>query len=511
MEARLTVPKAVAPETFSGEIRVAARVIDFLSSGLYKNAAACMKELINNSYDADATAVVVSVKPDADMIAIEDDGTGMSRAQFETHFSRVAESHKRDDGEATASGRQKIGKIGIGFVAANELCDEMEIYSTQAGSTELLHVTIDFGKIRDQAFPERRQSSGDVHKGDYSGEMLEEPDKDSHYTRIFLKRIRATAIDSFVKETGEIEDAPVQTIYGLKSKSVGELLKRLTSWDQLDLYSQTRAQIGLNVPVEYLPDWAPTSCMKDLEKFSKRARKNDFQVIYDGTPLTKPIVLPELRGRSIIHPLKLKTELITVEGYLYASHGAVRPNELNGVLIRVRESAVGSYDSDFVGYPKQIDSLFQDWVSGEVYVDGKLDEAVNIDRRTLRDTHPAYVQLKEYLLGELRIFFASARRELYSKPSAQRRAEKRKADTEAFAQIAKRIQKDYGAAAARGVMEAWTAPSSKTSSGRPRNSDLSQTFSVNEIYQIALDVAEAVLPKDLAAEYIAELTRRLRG
>jgi hypothetical protein len=53
----------------------------------------------------------------------------------------ISESHKRDDADVTMLGRPKIGKIGIGFIAANEICDVMEIISTKAGSTELLEAT----------------------------------------------------------------------------------------------------------------------------------------------------------------------------------------------------------------------------------------------------------------------------------------------------------------------------------------------------------------------------------
>jgi hypothetical protein len=47
-------------EQFSGEILVSSRIIDQLSTNLYESPAACLKELINNSYDADATKVIVS-------------------------------------------------------------------------------------------------------------------------------------------------------------------------------------------------------------------------------------------------------------------------------------------------------------------------------------------------------------------------------------------------------------------------------------------------------------------
>src|SRR2546425_11430036 len=100
-----------ALQKFSGEIKVASSIVDYLSSGLYESPAACLKELINNSYDADAKNVAVFVKPDADRIIIEDDGMGMSKDEFIRHFERISESHKRDESSKTHSGRPVIGKI----------------------------------------------------------------------------------------------------------------------------------------------------------------------------------------------------------------------------------------------------------------------------------------------------------------------------------------------------------------------------------------------------------------
>ena len=79
-----------ADQHFSGEITVAARIIDLLSSGLYESPAACLKELINNSYDADARNVEIFVKPDANRIIIQDDGEGMSREDAYAAVQRCA-------------------------------------------------------------------------------------------------------------------------------------------------------------------------------------------------------------------------------------------------------------------------------------------------------------------------------------------------------------------------------------------------------------------------------------
>lgn len=181
----------MAASHFHGEIRVAARIIDYLSSGLYRTPAACLKELVNNSFDADARHVAIFVKPDADRIIIEDDGEGLSRAEFQSHFAQIAESQKRSSGETTKSGRPKIGKIGIGFIAANELCEKMEIFSTKRGSDKLLHVTIDFQELRKSPANRRRRGKAMV-KADYTGTILEAP-RDAHYTKVFLQDIRRGA------------------------------------------------------------------------------------------------------------------------------------------------------------------------------------------------------------------------------------------------------------------------------------------------------------------------------
>ncbi|GGM99683.1 hypothetical protein GCM10011609_42580 [Lentzea pudingi] len=497
--------------SFQGEIKVAARVIDYLSSGLYENAAACLKELINNSYDADATEVVVSVKPDADFIAIEDNGTGMTQAQFVEHFSRVAESHKRDSGQETEKKRKKIGKIGIGFIAANELCDEMEIYSTCKGSPELLHVTIRFGEIRNRSYEKRKTPSGDVKKGDYDGVILEEDPKE-HYTKVYLKRIREEALPQFIAETGNLSEESSKSIYGLNEDTVRRVLASLNTWDELDLYSQTRLRIGMNVPVKYLPNWTLPEHEGALASFTKRAAASDFRVIYDGTDLVKPAVLTDPKKMNLLKVLNYEDEEIQVHGYLFARHGVYKPSELNGILLRIRESAVGDYDNGFLGFPKHIEALFQDWVTGELYVNGELDDALNIDRRTLRDTHSSYVKLQSWFIQELRAFLRDVRTQMYKTPSEERQVQRAQGQREKIKEVAKRVEESYGKETAAKLTSTWANTTEKASASETKKEvrKLTRTYSVGDVYEIAVDVAQEVLPADLAEQFITELTRRLR-
>ena len=78
-----------------GEIKVAAQIIQDLSSGVYSTPAIALKELINNSYDADAVKVTVRMLPDLDTMLIEDDGEGMNAKDFDNNFAWISKSNKR--------------------------------------------------------------------------------------------------------------------------------------------------------------------------------------------------------------------------------------------------------------------------------------------------------------------------------------------------------------------------------------------------------------------------------
>src|SRR5581483_432250 len=60
----------------------------------------------------------------------------------------------------------------------------------------------------------------------------------------------------------------------------------------------------------------------------------------------------------------------------------------------------------------------------------QLEEALNIDRRTLRVTHPAFVELQERFHDEFSGFISVVRSRLYSEPAASRRSSDAKAEIE---------------------------------------------------------------------------------
>ncbi|MEA2166142.1 MAG: hypothetical protein QOK37_4269 [Thermoanaerobaculia bacterium] len=492
---------------FAGEITVSSRIVDYLSSGLYETPAACLKELINNSYDADASLVEVFVKPDADRIIISDNGHGISRADFEKHFTRISESHKRDDTDTTPLGRKKIGKIGIGFIAANEICDEMEIVSTKEGSSDLLHVTIHFDKMR-ESVDIRRREGDDIAKADYTGD-IEQAEVSARYTRIFLKRVRGEAREILAGAKPARPNAKAKSLYGLKTESVRDVLDQsLPSWTEFDEYSRTVLRVGLNIPVRYHEHWLPKRELRRVNDLVNEVADVGFRVEYDGTELRKPIILvPPVRSdgeNCFVRRFEHDGEHVGARGYFYAQHGTIKPEELQGVLIRIRHAAVGSYNSSFLDFPASEGSLIQRWVSGEVWADDRLEEAMNIDRRTLRVAHPAYVELQRVVHAELRSMVSEARKLLYETGNVERRKTKAAA---VVAQLREVVRRDVAPASTS--VAAALDRTLKTAERHPEKSPLSRRRTIAEFYQVVVEVARETLPREAFADFMKRLMERL--
>lgn len=495
-------------DKFQGEIVVASRIVDYLSSGLYESPAACLKELINNSFDADAKRVNVFVKPDADRIIIEDDGFGLNRSEFEKHFSRISESYKREESETTPLGRPKIGKIGIGFIAANEICDVMEIVSTKKGSTELLEVSIRFDIMR-QDVDNRRSNNGEITKADYEGDVTFNADKNSHYTHIFLKKIRGEA-QAILAGAGTTEfSAGKKSLYGKLPSTMCKILaaRDLRSWDTFDDYSKNLLKIGLNVPVAYHDEWILPTLKSKVKDIERSASELNFSLFIDGSEIRKPIVFsPPEPEKTIVIQFNFEGENVAAEGYFYAQYSMIRPQELQGVLIRIRNAAVGEYDPSFLGFSSSEGPLFQAWISGEIIADDRLEEAMNIDRRTLREAHPAYTELQQAVHEHISELIKRVRSEIYGERSKEQQASKAQDIVQKISDVADKQVADVSPKAASAIKKSW----SDTTRKEPNQKQLLKRFPVHSLYEIVVEVAKDVLNQRQLEEFLSRLTERLK-
>jgi hypothetical protein len=93
---------------------------------LYARSMELVRELVNNSYDADATAVEVDVREDE--IVVQDDGAGMDRGGLLTYF-QVGATDKKLHPLSPRYGRDRIGQFGIGKFATLAACRRFEVFT----------------------------------------------------------------------------------------------------------------------------------------------------------------------------------------------------------------------------------------------------------------------------------------------------------------------------------------------------------------------------------------------
>lgn len=110
-------------------------VLNHLGINLYSNTPAVLTEIVANAWDADAKNVDVVIDSSLNTITITDDGIGMDYVDLKTKFLTVGYP-RRDYGETqTPSGRQCMGRKGIGKLAMFSLAKNIVVITKKSGSS----------------------------------------------------------------------------------------------------------------------------------------------------------------------------------------------------------------------------------------------------------------------------------------------------------------------------------------------------------------------------------------
>ena len=129
------------------EMKISRLTLDKLGVKLYDKVSAAIAELVANSYDADATKVVVSApmgklltKKQGDIVSdlgfeikIEDDGIGMIPEQMQKFFLVVGAERRKntDQGSKSKNFQRKVmGRKGVGKLAPFGICHTIEVISS---------------------------------------------------------------------------------------------------------------------------------------------------------------------------------------------------------------------------------------------------------------------------------------------------------------------------------------------------------------------------------------------
>lgn len=401
-----------------GKIKVHSEIINTLSSGIYNSPANCVKELINNSFDADASLVTIRIKPLHDTITIIDDGHGMNALDFDQNFAWISKSNKRNNSENSPHGRPLIGKIGIGFIAVNEICDELEVISSKKDEPFKFTARINFKSYLEK---DTQENEG-IIKGEFSL-INEDEEKNEHYTIINLIGLKETVMSilsdrqyysTIIKE--ENKDFDVCKFKNMEQLMLHHYTKKLKSLEKDNAYIQFIIDLAAYIPVEYIQG-GPIVGFKNpvINQIVEMHKKFKFKVDMDGVYLKKPIYFPKDNPARKDNKQIIKTFNETIKisadkslsffGYFYSWNELLVPREFNGVAIRIKNIPIAErfgFDTTFLGYPSYTDQLFRNWITGEIYVQEGLEDAMSIDRRSFRKTHLEYIALQNWVHEFLR-------------------------------------------------------------------------------------------------------------
>ena len=396
----------MAVEIIEASVNAAARIIGDISTGIYRSPANALKELVSNSFDAGATEVVISTdQPAFSSVSCFDNGPGISVEKLQEVFQFIGGSDKRVQGQKGCFGRPLIGKIGIGILAMSQISKQFVIISTQEGDNFRIEAEVNIEEFETEDSTRENLGSGKI--GQYRIYKIPEP-QERHYTIVTTssgsEQVREnlgrgpTPRNPFVKKNYDLEN------FEELVRKVGDAKRRETLSD----YDVFLWELASLCPVPYFED-GPVKGWSGWDNIKQRLESYNFQVTVDGYELRKPILLPsgnelsQLGDDFQVYPFSDKSNVegrLAFQGYIHHQRTQVSPPELQGLLVRIRNVGIGGYETNMLKYPTNLGPMVHG-MSGEVYVDVGLEEALNIDRNSFNETHGHFSKLREVVYEHL--------------------------------------------------------------------------------------------------------------
>jgi hypothetical protein len=386
------------------KIKVHEKALAHLSRGLYRSPASALRELVSNAWDANATEVRIDTNyPNFLLLSVEDNGFGFNQEEFSDLMEGgIGNSTKRPP-QPLINKRDIIGRLGIGMLGIAQICGGFTVisrprsgqgFSARVKMYDLLKTTLD----------NTSDITSEIDVGTYDFQDFK-PEDSSFGTQIIADDVHPTFARSFQESLlfEKFKQPPLDWEAALA------IVSRIHSLQELGDYWRLLWELATNCPIPYLREDA---LPKDLiVADQKRLKQFDFRVFVDGLQLFKPVLLSGNEGgytaeRIETQALRVYGREVKFHGYLVVQEGAqLKPDELRGVLIRVRNVAIGYYD------PSMLDYRFNEgprsrWLTGEIVVEAGLEDALNIDRDSFNRFHPEFraVQARVHEILHERIF-----------------------------------------------------------------------------------------------------------
>ncbi|EHR7164170.1 ATP-binding protein [Vibrio parahaemolyticus] len=112
---------------------ISLNVLKHLGINLYSSVPAVITEAVANAWDADANRVFIIADTDDNSIIIRDDGDGMTLDDINKRFLEVGHDRRESGYAKTQSGRNVMGRKGLGKLSLFSIAQKIEVYTKKDG------------------------------------------------------------------------------------------------------------------------------------------------------------------------------------------------------------------------------------------------------------------------------------------------------------------------------------------------------------------------------------------
>lgn len=433
-------------------------------SGVYQPFVKAVKEIISNSYDADANNVYLNFIENFKHLSIEDDGHGMNPIEFIRDYIRIGKSLEKE--EYTKGGRPRIGGKGIGFLAPARYCESITVTTKKSGITNSFlylepkgNLKIDLSSVLTYGFSDdtilnyikidkvtdKNDKIIKAEINDLSIKLSSSNDEIKIWYAFDSSKIELTATINFERLFGLDSSKSLEDIENFCEVSVEKvdegqdgksytkiLLNNINAFVQFELgkkgkkgarnvesYSgidQFLWNLSRTIPIksnihDHLPSELSGFIREEVDGEDKGYIIN-VHYWFDGTTVshqltrqliepTEPLLLEE--DGDIVKLINYKDEKIEIKGFLVGQSATIYPAESRGILIRVKGVGIGEptyFDLDKKLTGSSKVALSQ--ISGEINIIRGTNaiEDINPGREGFYKESPIYNFIKEMLINE---------------------------------------------------------------------------------------------------------------
>ncbi|WDL69803.1 ATP-binding protein [Helicobacter winghamensis] len=127
------------------QVRIATNVCEALGVKLYSTLPPVINELVSNSYDADATKIIITIDNSNKTIVCEDDGCGMDSEDITNKFLMISRNRRKSEQTQTTPKfkRRITGRKGLGKLSVFGICKIIEVETIKNNKLNSFRINYD--------------------------------------------------------------------------------------------------------------------------------------------------------------------------------------------------------------------------------------------------------------------------------------------------------------------------------------------------------------------------------